>query len=163
MKKLILLICLSFFTISHIDLCYAYKVQRDYYKLKMKYVWLHPKLYETIKMESAKNKLPVALVCAIIQNESRGKERALSKKGAMGLMQVMPFHLEKEESIYVLYNPEINIKKGCKILKTYLTRANNNLIEGLKNYNSGPNSKYYNIKYIYRTAAMYFETLDLLI
>jgi len=63
--------------------------------------------------------------------ESGGNPQALSKSGAMGLMQVMPFHS------CASWEPEANIACGVSILENYIARSNGNVREGLAAYNAG--------------------------
>jgi soluble lytic murein transglycosylase-like protein len=74
------------------------------------------------------------LVKSIIQVESRWNSKAVSPKGAIGLMQVMPASagLSREQ----LFCPEKNIIAGCKILK-YYQRTSPDLRTALHKYSGG--------------------------
>jgi soluble lytic murein transglycosylase len=78
------------------------------------------------------------LVAAIITVESNWKPKAVSNKGAIGLMQVLP----TSGKIYAgvsradLFDPEKNIQVGCKILKMY-QRQSKTLGEALAKYSGG--------------------------
>jgi soluble lytic murein transglycosylase-like protein len=61
------------------------------------------------------------LVRAVIQVESAYNERARSKKGAMGLMQLMP-STARQYSVSDPYDPQSNIEAGIKHLKSLLDR-----------------------------------------
>jgi soluble lytic murein transglycosylase-like protein len=68
--------------------------------------------------------LPPELICAIIAVESGGNPNALSKAGAVGLMQVMPreageMFRDRPQTIW-LKHPAINIAVGCEILRSYI-------------------------------------------
>jgi soluble lytic murein transglycosylase-like protein len=63
----------------------------------------------------------VKLVRAVIQVESAYNERARSKKGAMGLMQLMPA-TARQYSVADPYDPTSNIEGGIKHLKSLLER-----------------------------------------
>ncbi len=133
-----------------------------YSAARKKYKWLKPELYKTIWDSSKKHNVPVNLILSLIQSESNGKQKALGKvcnvtlirKGkrvkenhrAFGFMQVMDFHYKGNNSD--LYNPEINIDLGTKILARAYHRRNRDLRETLKDYNSGPASDFYNEPYI---------------
>ena len=70
---------------------------------------------------SAEQNVPVKLVRAVIQVESAYNERARSKKGAMGLMQLMPA-TARQYAVADPYDPASNIEGGIKHLKSLLQR-----------------------------------------
>jgi soluble lytic murein transglycosylase-like protein len=70
---------------------------------------------------SAEQGVPPKLVRAVIQVESAYQERARSKKGAMGLMQLMP-QTARQYAVANPYDPESNIEAGIKYLKSLLDR-----------------------------------------
>ena len=81
-----------------------------------------------------------SLVFAVVQQESKWRPNARSRKGARGLMQVMPKTAadigwtQKEGS---LYNPEINSKYGSLYLRNMLNQFGDEWL-GLAAYNAGP-------------------------
>ena len=84
------------------------------------------------------------LVKAIIRIESNYRVRAVSNKGAQGLMQVMPFwvkHLDYLDSTDDLFNVELNIRAGCDILHKY-QRESKSLREALIKYSCNANQYY---------------------
>lgn len=83
--------------------------------------------------------LEPALIHAVITVESKHNPKAVSKKGAMGLMQLMPataqdFGLNRAR----LQDNRQNILVGAKYLKTLLRQFDGNLELALAAYNAGP-------------------------
>lgn len=77
------------------------------------------------------------ILTALIVVESSANYRAVSRKGALGLTQVMPHIWNYDESN--LINPYKNIEIGSSILKHYIKRYG--LIGGLSAYNSGKRNR----------------------
>jgi len=79
--------------------------------------------------------VPSAWIFSVMQSESGGDYRASSPAGALGLMQVMPFHFSTAEKPNAL-DPRTNIRKGASILAT--NRAGTrDLVEVASMYNAG--------------------------
>ena len=92
---------------------------------------------EIIAEHAALHDVPVELVRAVIQAESDFNPLALSSKGAMGLMQLMP-ETAAELGVGNAFNPIDNIRGGTRYLKQLLTRYDNNTALALAAYNAGP-------------------------
>ena len=86
---------------------------------------------------SRANDLPPALVHAIIKAESNGQRKAVSRKGAMGVMQLMPF-TSKRLRVADPFDPIENIEGGVKYIKELLVTFEGNLTNTVAAYNAGP-------------------------
>ena len=74
------------------------------------------------------------LAAVVMQIESCGDPQALSRSGAMGLFQVMPFHFHRGENGF---NPETNALRGMNYLSRSLTTGGGNPRLALAGYNGG--------------------------
>ena len=86
---------------------------------------------------SRANDLPPALVHAIIKAESNGQRKAVSPKGAKGVMQLMPF-TSKRLRVADPFDPIENIEGGVKYIKELLVTFEGNLTNAVAAYNAGP-------------------------
>ncbi|HEV3139831.1 MAG TPA: lytic transglycosylase domain-containing protein [Vicinamibacterales bacterium] len=91
---------------------------------------------EIIDKVSAAHGVDAKLVRAVIQVESAYRQRARSRKGAMGLMQLMP-ETAKQYAVADPYEPESNIEGGIKHLQSLLQRFAQNVPLALAAYNAG--------------------------
>ena len=82
------------------------------------------------------NDLPVALVRGVIEQESAYRPCAVSKKGAQGLMQIMP-ETASELSVHDAFDPKENIGAGTKYLKQLLDKYKGDNKLALAAYNAG--------------------------
>jgi soluble lytic murein transglycosylase-like protein len=79
------------------------------------------------------------LIRAIIMVESQFNPRAKSKRGAKGLMQLMPVTAEAFEVVDLL-NPQENVHAGTRYIKSLLDRFDGDVELALAAYNAGPTS-----------------------
>jgi len=91
---------------------------------------------EIIHSMSSKYDIEPSLIKAVISVESNWNYSAVSNKGAMGLMQLMP-STAKDLSVSNPFNPEENIEGGTRYLRFLLDKFND-LPLALAAYNAGP-------------------------
>jgi soluble lytic murein transglycosylase-like protein len=92
---------------------------------------------EAVWYESRRAGLETALVLGLIQVESGFRKYAISRVGARGYMQVMPFwaRLIGDGEPSRLFHLQTNLRFGCVILRHYLEREKGDLFMGLGRYN----------------------------
>lgn len=94
--------------------------------------------YEPLIMASAeKYNLPPNLIAAQMHAESAGNSKAVSPKGAQGLMQLMP-GTAQELGVTNPMDPAQNIDAGAKYLRQMLDKYDGNMELALAAYNAGP-------------------------
>jgi soluble lytic murein transglycosylase len=115
---------------------------------------------EAVVRKSKELELPLALIIAVIDQESEFYPNARSNKGAQGLMQIMPFKWDE----YVvklnlgvdrraMTDPFMNITVGCQILKDFYNQYNHirdhkvRMVKALINYNNGAEAANPNLDY----------------
>lgn len=95
--------------------------------------------YDSLIAEfSQKYQVDFALIKAMIQVESGFNQYAISKKGAKGLMQLMP-ETALRLNISNIFSPRENIEGGVRYFKYLLFLFNNDLRLSLAAYNAGEN------------------------
>lgn len=93
-------------------------------------------LLRIVYREAHRHELDADLVLAVMQVESHFDRFAISRVGAQGLMQVMPFwRHEIGRPQDNLTDVETNIRYGTTILAHYLEDSNNDLVDALARYN----------------------------
>jgi soluble lytic murein transglycosylase-like protein len=94
---------------------------------------------DQIRAAAAKYKLPEALILAVMAVESNFDPRALSDKGAQGLMQLMP---GTARDLYVTdaWDPAQNIEGGSRYLRVLANQYSGDMIRTLAAYNAGPDA-----------------------
>ena len=89
-----------------------------------------------IKKASNSSGVPAELVWAVVSAESNFNYRAISPRGALGLMQLMP-ETAAELGVRDPFDPEENITAGAKYLRQLL-KQHNDMGHALAAYNAGP-------------------------
>lgn len=92
---------------------------------------------ELIREHSERHGISPDLVRAVIQAESAFNPRAVSPKGAMGLMQLMPA-TARDLGVANPFHPDDNIRAGVFYLATLLDRFDYDVVRALAAYNAGP-------------------------
>ncbi|MDH5426112.1 MAG: lytic transglycosylase domain-containing protein [Gammaproteobacteria bacterium] len=104
-------------------------------------------LLKVVHQEAKRSDLHPELVLAVIHIESRFDRFAISRAGAQGLMQVMPFWLKEighpEDNLVDL---KTNLRMGCTILKYYLDKEKGDLVRALARYNGSTGRRVYSDK-----------------
>jgi hypothetical protein len=95
---------------------------------------------KAIDEASSRFRVPSAWICAVMRAESHGDARAVSEKGAIGLMQIMPATYEELRITHDLgpdpFNPRDNILAGAAYLSELFKRYGGSGF--LAAYNAGP-------------------------
>lgn len=102
--------------------------------------------YPILDKKVWRSKPDIALVHSVIRQESAFYERAISRAGARGLMQLMPrtaSSIAKRENYRysrakLTQNPKLNVWLGSEYLEELLERFNGSKILTLASYNAGP-------------------------
>ena len=112
----------------------------------------------TIEVMASRYKLPKSLIHAVITAESAYDSEAVSRAGAVGLMQLMP-GTAKRYGVKNRRNPYENVSGGAQYLRDLLVMYDNNLQLALAAYNAGEGAvkKYNNTIPPYRETRNYVK------
>ncbi len=92
---------------------------------------------EHIRQASEKYRVPEELLLAVMAVESNFDHQALSEKGAIGLMQLMP-GTAKEMYVTDAWDPAQNIDGGARYLRILANQYEGDVVKMLAAYNAGP-------------------------
>jgi len=115
-----------------------------------------------VKQAAKQHRVDPALLRALIHAESAFNAKALSHKGAQGLMQLMPA-TAAELGVENALDPEQNILGGARYIAQLLKQFNGNISYATAAYNAGPNAvkKYKGIP-PYKETEVYVERVGIL-
>lgn len=115
-------------------------------------------LLKLVHREATRAQLPPELVLAVIEVESGFDRFAVSRAGAQGLMQVMSFWVDELGSEHGnLFDPELNLRLGCTILKYYLDREGGAIPPALARYNGSAGRRQYPDKVLSALSARWYR------
>jgi soluble lytic murein transglycosylase-like protein len=112
------------------------------------------KLPDVVGSASHRYHLDPDLVNSVIRAESGFNPKAVSRKGAMGLMQLEP-QTAAQLGVADPFDPATNVDGGTRYLRELLVRYNFDLIKALAAYNAGPQrvEQYHGVPPYYETQA----------
>lgn len=96
----------------------------------------NPKYDEIIRKASARHGVDPNLIIAVMRQESGFNSRAVSYKGATGLMQLMPA-TARRFGVTNIYDPAQNIEGGTRYMRFLLDKFNGDVKLALAGYNAG--------------------------
>lgn len=92
-----------------------------------------------VREAAARHQVDPRLVRAVVQAESSWNPVAISRKGALGLMQLVPTTAERFGAGNA-FDPGQNVEAGVRYLRTLLERYQGDLTKSLAAYNAGENA-----------------------
>ncbi|HTM38139.1 MAG TPA: lytic transglycosylase domain-containing protein [Terriglobales bacterium] len=111
-------------------------------------------LDQIVSSAGQRHQLDPDFIRSVIKAESGFHQNAVSSKGALGLMQLMP-GTASELGIANPFNPNANVEGGTKYLRDLLEKYNFDVNKALAAYNAGPKrvDRYHGVPPYYETQA----------
>ena len=94
-------------------------------------------IQELVSAASGRHRVDPDLITSVIHAESSFNPRAVSPKGAEGLMQLMP-QTASRLGVQNAFEPNANVDAGTRYLRELLIRYNGDVAKALAAYNAGP-------------------------
>jgi soluble lytic murein transglycosylase-like protein len=94
-------------------------------------------LQSIVKAASNQHQVDADFIASVIHAESANNPHAVSRKGAKGLMQLMP-ETAGQLGVKDSFDPADNVDGGVRYLRELLLLYNNDMIKALAAYNAGP-------------------------
>ena len=94
-------------------------------------------LNQVVSGAGERHQLDPDFINSVIRAESGFNNRAVSKKGAQGLMQLMP-QTSSQLGVAHPFDPNANVEGGTKYLRELLEKYNFDVVKALAAYNAGP-------------------------
>jgi len=115
----------------------SFEVFRSYHEPQLRDSVLANLPYaESIRWAAQRHGLDPLLVAAVVETESHFRPDAVSHRGAVGLMQVLPSTAALEPE--ALADPTLNLEHGARYLRYLIDRYEGDLELALAAYNAGP-------------------------
>jgi soluble lytic murein transglycosylase-like protein len=90
-----------------------------------------------VNAASTRSQVDADFIASVIRAESGNNPQAVSRKGAQGLMQLMPGTASKL-GVKNSFDPTENVDGGVRYLRELLLLYNNDMVKALAAYNAGP-------------------------
>ncbi len=115
-------------------------------------------ILKQVHLEATQVDMPPEMVLAVIDIESAFDAYAVSRAGAQGLMQVMPFWLDEiGRPGDRLVDIRTNLRMGCTILRYYYDMEDGDWTRALGRYNGSLGSRVYPEKVLTRLSKRWFQ------
>jgi len=111
-------------------------------------------LQTIIGQASERSRIDADFIASVIRAESANNPRAVSRKGAQGLMQLMP-QTASSLGVKDSFDPAANVDGGVRYLRELLLQCNGDAAKALAAYNAGPQRvlQYHGVPPYYETHA----------